>query len=144
MIISRPPFRVSFFGGGTDYRGWFQEHGGAVLTSTVNSYCYLTCRFLPQLFDHQSRVVRPQVEVVKNHDEIVHPVVKAILKHLDVERGVEIFHHGDLPARSGLGSSSAFTVGLLHALHALLGKLTSKRELAEQAIMVEQTLLKEN
>lgn len=144
MIISRTPFRVSFFGGGTDYRGWFQEHGGAVLTSTIDYYCYLTCRFLPQFFDHKSRVVWSQIEMVKNHDEIAHPVVKAILKHLNVERGVEIFHHGDLPARSGLGSSSAFTVGLLHALHALLGKLTSKRELAEQAIMVEQQLLKEN
>jgi len=144
MIISRTPFRVSFFGGGTDYRGWFQEHGGAVLTSTVNYYCYLTCRFMPQFFEHKSRVVWSQIELVKDHDEIAHPVVKAILQHLNIERGVEIFHHGDLPARSGLGSSSAFTVGLLHALHALLGKLTSKRELAEQAIMVEQQLLAEN
>lgn len=144
MIISRTPFRVSFFGGGTDYRGWFQEHGGSVLTSTINYYCYLTCRFLPPFFEHKSRVVWSQVEKVYDHNDIAHPVVKAILAHLGIERGVEIFHHGDLPARSGLGSSSAFTVGLLHALHALLGKLVSKRELAEQAIMVEQVLLKEH
>ena len=144
MIISRTPFRVSFFGGGTDYPGWFQEHGGAVLSSTVNYYCYMTCRFLPQFFEHRSRVVWSQIELVRDHGEIAHPVVKAILSHLGVERGVEIFHHGDLPARSGLGSSSAFTVGLLHVLQALLGKLVSKRELAEQAIMVEQELLKEN
>ncbi|MBM3513325.1 MAG: kinase [Alphaproteobacteria bacterium] len=144
MIISRTPFRVSFFGGGTDYRGWFQEHGGSVLTSSINYYCYLTCRFLPPFFEHRSRVVWSQVEKVQDHSEIAHPVVKAILRHLNIDRGVEIFHHGDLPARSGLGSSSAFTVGLLHALHALTGKLISKRELAEQAIMVEQVLLKEH
>ena len=144
MIISRTPFRVSFFGGGTDYRGWFQEHGGAVLTSTINYYCYLTCRFLPPFFEHRSRIVWSQIEMVQDHGSIIHPVVKAILGHLGIERGVEIFHHGDLPARSGLGSSSAFTVGLLHALNALLGKLSSKRELAELAIMVEQQLLKEN
>jgi D-glycero-alpha-D-manno-heptose-7-phosphate kinase len=144
MIISRTPFRVSFFGGGTDYREWFRQHGGAVLTTTVNHYCYLTCRFLPPFFDHKSRVVWSQVEMVRDHAEIAHPVVKAVLDHLGIDRGVEIFHHGDLPARSGLGSSSAFTVGLLHALNALLGRQRSKRELAEQAIMVEQVLLKEH
>jgi len=144
MIITRTPYRISFFGGGTDYPAWFHEHGGAVLATTINRYCYIHCRPLPPFFRHKSRIVWSQVELVDNHAEIVHPSVNAVLKTLKVSQGVEIHHTGDLPARSGLGSSSAFTVGLLHAVHAMNGELTSKRELASEAIHIEQDVLNEN
>jgi D-glycero-alpha-D-manno-heptose-7-phosphate kinase len=143
MIISRTPFRASFFGGGTDYPAWYQDHGGAVLTATINYYCYITCRFLPQFFDHKSRIVWSKVEQVSENREIQHPVVRAALEHMDIEQGVEIHHDGDLPARSGLGSSSAFTVGIVLALNALKGRMISKSELARQAIFIEQNILNE-
>ena len=144
MIITRTPLRVSFFGGGTDYRPWFEEHGGAVLATTIDKYLYLHTRYLPPFFDHRSRIVWSQIEHVNKPSEIKHPAIRGVLEWMKVDQGVEIHHHGDLPARTGLGSSSAFTVGLLHALHALRGELVSKRVLAEQAIHVEQTVLKEN
>ena len=144
MIITRTPLRVSFFGGGTDYRPWFEEHGGAVLATTIDKYLYLHTRYLPPFFDHRSRIVWSQIEHVNKPSEIKHPAIRGVLEWMKIDRGVEIHHHGDLPARTGLGSSSAFTVGLLHALHALRGELVSKRVLAEQAIHVEQTVLKEN
>lgn len=144
MIITRTPYRVSFFGGGTDYRGWFEEHGGAVLSSTINRYCHITCRFLPPFFDHKSRIVWSRIESVKQHSEISHPVIRVLLDFLEIDQGVELHHDGDLPARSGLGSSSAFTVGTLHALSALQGGMVSKRQLADLAIHVEQKLLAEN
>jgi D-glycero-alpha-D-manno-heptose-7-phosphate kinase len=137
MIISRTPFRVSFFGGGTDYPDWFQEHGGAVLATTIDKYCYISVRELPPFFDHRFRVVYSIVENVKEVAEITHPAVRAVLQRLEVSKGLEIHHDGDLPARSGLGSSSAFTVGLLHAVHALRGRHTSKEALASEAIHVE-------
>ena len=143
MIISRTPFRLSFFGGGTDYPAWYRAHGGAVLATTIDKYCYLSCRFLPPFFDYRYRVVWSQVENRKSAAEIEHPVVRCLLSHLDVQRGVEIHHVGDLPARSGMGSSSAFTVGLLHALHALHGRMVGKQELMTEAIHVEQELLRE-
>src|ERR1700722_18713072 len=131
MIISRTPYRISFFGGGTDYHAWYREHGGAVLSSTINHYCYLTCRYLPPFFQEKSRIVWSQIEKVKNHDEIKHPAVRAVLQSLLGENnGVEISHSGDLPARSGLGSSSAFTVGLLNSMNALHARMSNKRELA--------------
>ncbi len=144
MIISRTPFRVSFFGGGTDYHTWFQEHGGAVLATTINHYCYLHCRLLPAFFKHKTRVVWNKVEEVFEHDDIQHPVVRAALNYLQINQGVEIHHQGDLPSRSGLGSSSAFTVGLLNAMHALRGNISSKRKLATEAIHVERDILREN
>lgn len=143
MVISRTPFRVSFFGGGTDYPGWFQDHGGRVLTSTINRYCYISARYLPPFFETRSRIVWSMIEQVNHPDDIKHPAVRAGLKFLKVDDGVEIHHDGDLPARSGLGSSSAFTVGLLHALYGLQGRMVSKSKLAEEAIYVEQVLLKE-
>ena len=143
MIISRTPFRVSFFGGGTDYHPWYQEHGGAVLSTTINRYCYINCRFLPPFFDYRNRVVWSKIETVNTHDDIAHPVVREVLRMMDLE-GVEIHHDGDLPSRSGLGSSSSFTVGILHALNALKGKMSSKEQLAKTAIHVERGLLKEN
>ncbi|MGD9726887.1 MAG: kinase [Alphaproteobacteria bacterium] len=144
MIISRTPFRISFFGGGTDYPAWFAENGGAVLAATINRYCYITCRFLPPFFEHKSRIVWSHIERVYDNNQITHPVVRVVLEHLGIHQGVEIHHDGDLPSRAGLGSSSAFTVGVLHALHALKGARVSKSELARQAIHVEQSLLKEN
>lgn len=144
MIISRTPYRISFLGGGTDYHTWYQEHGAAVLATTINHYCYLTCRYLPPFFEHKSQVVWSQIERVKNNNEIVHPSVRAILDYLEISQGVEIHYQGDLPARSGLGSSSAFTVGLLHATYALRGMMSSKRELACEAVHIEREVLKEN
>lgn len=144
MIITSTPFRISFFGGGTDYPVWYREHGGAVLATTINRYCYITCRFLPPFFDFKHRVVWSKVETVNSTDEIAHPAVREAMRFLDVRQGVEIHHDGDLPARSGLGSSSAFSVGILHALHALQGRMVSKAELAQQSIHLEQKLLKED
>jgi len=145
MIISRTPYRISFFGGGTDYQAWYQVHGGAVLSTTINHYCYLTCRYLPPFFKEKSRIVWSQIEKVLDNSEIVHPAVRAVLQYLHHEKnGVEVNHSGDLPARAGLGSSSAFTVGLLNAMNALQGRMSNKRELACEAVHIERDILKEN
>lgn len=143
MIISRTPFRISFFGGGTDYPDWYRAHGGAVLSTTIDKYCYLSVRYLPPFFEYRHRVVWSKVENRHCTAEIEHPVVRCLLDHLGVDRGIEVHHVGDLPARSGMGSSSAFTVGLLHALHALQGRMVGKQELMREAIHVEQDLLRE-
>lgn len=143
MIISRTPFRISFFGGGTDYPTWYRQHGGAVLAGTIDKYCYLTCRYLPPFFEHRLRVVYSKIENCQTVDEITHPAVRETLRYLNIDRGVEIHHDGDLPARSGMGSSSAFTVGLLNALYALKGQMPSKQQLAQESIHIEQEILKE-
>jgi D-glycero-alpha-D-manno-heptose-7-phosphate kinase len=143
MIITSTPLRVSFFGGGTDYPVWYREHGGAVLSTTINKSCFITCRWLPPFFDHHSRIAYTKVENVDRNDAIQHPSVRACLKHLGITEGVEIQHIADLPARTGLGTSSAFTVGLLHGLYALKNQMRDKRSLALEAIHVEQDLLKE-
>lgn len=144
MIITRTPFRISFFGGGTDYPPWYREHGGCVLSTTIDKYCYITCRRLPPFFDHKHRIVYSKIENVKTVDEIEHPAARAVLQWADVRDGLEIHHDGDLPARSGLGSSSSFTVGLLHALQALHGRMAAKNDLARDAIHVEQNVIGEN
>lgn len=143
MIISRTPFRISFFGGGTDYPAWYRLHGGAVLATTIDKYCYITCRYLPPFFEHRFRVIYSQIEDCQTVDEIAHPAVREVLRYLQVDRGVEIHYDADLPARSGMGSSSSFTVGLLHALYALKGHMPSKQQLARDGIHVEQELLQE-
>jgi D-glycero-alpha-D-manno-heptose-7-phosphate kinase len=143
MIISRTPFRISFFGGGTDYPEWYREHGGAVLATTIDKYCYISVRELPPFFEHKFRVVYSIVENVQAIDDIQHPAVRGVLEWLKVGKGLEIHHDGDLPARSGLGSSSAFTVGLINAVHALEGRHVSKEQLASEAIHVEQCVLRE-
>jgi D-glycero-alpha-D-manno-heptose-7-phosphate kinase len=143
MIISRTPYRISFFGGGTDYPAWYRQHSGAVLAATINKYCYLTCRYLPPFFEHRIRVVYSKIESCQKVDEIMHPSVRESLRYLKIERGMEIHHDGDLPGRSGMGSSSAFTVGLLNALQALQGRAVGKKHLAEQSIHLEQEVLKE-
>lgn len=143
MVISRTPFRISFLGGGTDYPAWYRKHGGTVIATTINKYCYLTCRYLPPFFDHRIRIVYSKVEYCQILDEIAHPAVREVLRFLNMDRELEIHHDGDLPARSGMGSSSAFTVGLLHALYALKGFMPSKHQLAMESIHIEQDLLKE-
>lgn len=144
MIITRAPFRISFFGGGTDYPAWYKENGGAVLSTTINKYCYISCRYLPPFFAHKHRIVWSHIELPNEIEEIQHPAVREALKYLNINEGVEIHHKADLPARSGMGSSSTFSVCLLHALHSLIGKIISKRELALHAIHLEQERLKEN
>jgi len=143
VIITKTPYRVSFFGGGTDYPEWFQENGGAVLATSIGYYCYIHGRVLPQFFEYKHRVVWSKIESVNKFDEIEHPVVREALKWMEIDYGIEIHHSGDLPARSGLGSSSSFSVGILHMLHALKGRLSSKEQLAKDAIYLEQVLLKE-
>lgn len=147
MIITRTPFRISFFGGGTDYADLFRERGGAVLATSIDKYCYLTVRHLPPFFGHRHRIVWSQVELPKSIDEIRHPAVRAILSEMndgDEEYGYEIHHDGDLPARAGLGSSSSFAVGLINAMHAINGRMVSKHELAREAIRIEQDVLREH
>ncbi len=144
MIISRTPFRISFFGGGTDYPIWYKENGGAVLSTTINKYCYITTRCLPPFFDYKYRIRYVLREETQNVSEIKHPSVRECLKFFNINRGIEMIHTGDLPARSGIGSSSAFTVGFLHSLYALTGKMVTKRQLALDAIHVEQDLIREN
>lgn len=144
MIITRTPFRISFFGGGTDYPRWYRENGGAVLATAINKCCYISVRYLPPFFDYKSRIVWSKMENVKDHSDIEHPAVKAALQFLHFDQGIVLHHDADLPARSGLGSSSAFTVGLLHALRGIKGIISYKDKLAEDAIHVEQKILKEN
>lgn len=144
MIITRTPFRISLFGGGTDYAQWYEEHGGAVLSTTIDKYCYLSVRRLPPFFEHRYRIVYSRVELVNMINEIQHPVVRAVLGESGLSEGLEIHHDGDLPARSGLGSSSSFTVGIIHALRALSGQMVNKADLAKEAIHIEQDVLGEH
>jgi D-glycero-alpha-D-manno-heptose-7-phosphate kinase len=144
MIITRTPYRISFLGGGTDYPGWFRQHGGAVIATTIDKYCYLTCRYLPPFFEHRYRIVYSRTEDCLSVDEIKHPAVREGLKLLGLTQGIELHHDGDLPARSGMGSSSSFAVGLMQALHGLQNEMVSKEQLAKEAIMLEQKILKEN
>ena len=144
MIISRTPHRISFFGGGTDYPDYYLKHGGKVLGTAIDKYCYISLRKLPPYFEYKHRVVYSKMENVNTADEIIHPAVRETLKYLNVDFGVSVHHDGDIPARSGMGSSSAFTVGILNSLHALNGKMISREELTSEAIYVEQKLIKES
>lgn len=143
MIITRTPLRISFFGGGTDYPVWYREHGGSVLATTIDKCCYLNCRRLPPFFEYHSRISYLRVENVSDNSAIEHPSVRGCLQFLKMSEGVEIHHLADLPARTGLGTSSAFTVGLLLALHALKGQIRDKKSLASDAIHVEQNVIGE-
>ena len=143
MIITRTPLRVSFFGGGTDYPVWYKENGGAVLSTAIDKYCYITCRKLPPFFDYRSRISYSKVENVATNEAIEHPAVRGCLQFMGVDEGVEIHHVADLPARTGLGTSSAFTVGLLLGLYALADRMRDKHALAHDAIHVEQKVLGE-
>jgi D-glycero-alpha-D-manno-heptose-7-phosphate kinase len=143
MVITSTPLRISFFGGGTDYPVWYREHGGAVLATAINKRCYITCRRMPPFFEYHSRISYSKVENVRRNDAIEHPSVRGCLKFLGIGDGVEIHHVADLPARTGLGTSSAFTVGLLLGLYALQDRMRDKHSLAADAIHVEQELLQE-
>lgn len=144
MIITRTPYRISFFGGGTDHPIWYEQNGGAVLSASINKYCYISCRFLPPFFKYKHRIVYSEQENVNHINDIDHPSVRECMRYTKQKRGLEIHHDGDLPSMSGLGSSSSFTVGLLHALYGISGEIKNKRQLAMDAIHVEQNMIKEN
>jgi D-glycero-alpha-D-manno-heptose-7-phosphate kinase len=144
VLISRTPYRISFAGGGTDFPEWFKHYPSAVVSGTINKYSYLTCRQLSEFFDHKYRVAYSLIENVVDIEDLKHPAVREVIKFLEFKNGLEIHHDGDLPARTGLGSSSAFTVGLLQLLLRIQNKETSKEELAKLAIKVERELLNEN
>lgn len=143
MIITRTPMRISFFGGGTDYPVWYREHGGSVLATTIDKSCYITCRRLPPFFEYHSRVSYSRIENVHENSAVEHPSVRGCLQYLGIDEGVEIHHVADLPARTGLGTSSAFTAGLLLGLYALREQMRNKQALALDALHVEQEVLKE-
>jgi D-glycero-alpha-D-manno-heptose-7-phosphate kinase len=143
MIISRTPFRISFFGGGTDYPAWYEKHGGCVLSTSFDKYSYITCRNLPPFFDHKYRIAYSKVENARDLKDIENRAVRAVIEYLAIDKGLEIHADADLPARSGLGSSSSFVVGLLNSLNALNGEYVNKEYLANTAIHIERNLLEE-
>lgn len=142
MVITRTPFRMSFFGGGTDFPDFYRLHGGTVLSCTFDKYCYVTLRHLPHFFAYESEFVYSRIERVNGVDEIQHPAIREALRWQQLW-GVRLNYEADLPARSGLGTSSAFAVGMLHAIHALRGEERNKKALAEEAIHLERTLCRE-
>ena len=144
MIVIKTPFRISFFGGGTDYPAWYRSNGGHVLATSIDKYCYISCRKLPPFFDYKHRIAYSVIERVSSNHEIEHPAVRAVFEWANVAEGLEVHHDADLPARSGLGSSSTFTVGLIHALYTLRGQMVSQLQLAKTAIDIEQNHLHEN
>jgi D-glycero-alpha-D-manno-heptose-7-phosphate kinase len=144
MIITHTPFRISFFGGSTDYPVWYREHPGAVLATAIDKYCLIVCRKLPPFFEYRHRIVYRTIEMTNTVDEIQHPSVRECMKFLGIEEGIHLHHDGDLPARAGMGTSSAFTVGLLHSLYALKGIMPRPMQLAKDAIHIEQDVLHEN
>ncbi len=144
MIITKTPFRISFFGGGTDYPIYYKENGGTVLSTTINKYCYIQCRYLPPFFEHNYRIRYTYKEETCSIDEIKHPSVRECIKFVKLDKGIEMVHTSDIPAQSGMGSSSAFTVGFLNSLYALKGNIVTKRKLAQDAIHIEQDIIKEN
>lgn len=143
MIITQTPFRMSFFGGGTDFPGFFNEYGGSVISTTFDKYCYVNVRHLPPFFDYSSEIVYAKTERVKKVEDIVHPAVREAMKYLDM-REIRLTYEADLPARSGLGTSSSFAVGMLNAFYALKGKYADKKKLAEEAIHLERVLCAES
>ena len=142
MIITKTPFRMSFFGGGTDMESFFREYGGAVLSTTFDKYCYVTVRHLPRFFDYSTELAYSRMERVTNIEDINHPAVRNAMKMLDMHE-IRLTYEADLPARSGLGTSSSFAVGMLNAFHCLKGKYADKRKLADQAIYLERVLCQE-
>lgn len=143
MIITRTPFRMSFFGGGTDFEEYYKENGGAVISTTFDKYCYVSVRHLPRFFEYRNEIIYSKIERVKTTEEIIHPAVRNAMLMRDMHE-LRLTYDADLPARSGLGTSSSFAVGMLNAFSALKGKKTSKRELADQAIYLERVLCAES
>ena len=143
MIITKTPYRISFFGGGSDYPLWYKKHGGSVLSTTIDKHIYITCRYLPDFFKHKYRIVWSKIEMVKNVNQIQHPAVKKMLKYLKINKGLEIHYDGDLPARSGMGSSSCFVVGLMKALYKIKNTEISNIDLTKRSIYFEQNIMNE-
>ena len=146
MITSRTPYRISFFGGGTDYPEWYLKYGGAVFSSTIDKYCYISTKFSIELLETRHKIVWSYIENVQSFNDILHPAVREGLKFLnfDNNKGIEIYHSGDLPARTGIGTSSSFSVGLINALSSLNNKPINKHQLALKAIELEQNILNES
>ena len=142
MIITKTPFRMSFFGGGTDMESFFKENGGAVLSATFDKYCYVNVRHLPRFFDYSTELSYSKIERVTNVDDIQHPAIRNAMKMLDMHE-IRLTYEADLPARSGLGTSSSFAVGMLNAFYALKGKYADKKRLADEAIYLERVLCNE-
>lgn len=142
MITVKTPFRMSFFGGGSDFPDFYREHGGTVLSATFDKFCYVTLRALPSLFDYKSEFVYSRTERVRDNSEIVHPAIREAMRWQGVEN-VRLTYDADLPARSGLGTSSSFAVGMLHAIHAMRGEAVTPRMLADEAIYLERVLCRE-
>lgn len=142
MIITKTPFRMSFFGGGTDIEDYFRENGGAVLSTTFDKYCYVNVRHLPRFFDYTTELSYSKIERVTDVEEIEHPAIRNAMKMLDMHE-LRLTYEADLPARSGLGTSSSFVVGMLNAFYALKGKYANKRQLADEAIYLERVLCNE-
>ena len=142
MIITKTPFRMSFFGGGTDMPDFFKEHGGAVISTTFDKYCYVNVRHLPRFFDYKTELAYSKMERVTDVKDIVHPAIREAMKYLDMHE-IRLTYEADLPARSGLGTSSSFAVGMLSAFYALKGKYADKQKLADDAIYLERTLCNE-
>lgn len=143
MVITQTPFRMSFFGGGTDFSGFYNEHGGSVISTTFDKYCYVTVRHLPRFFEYTNQITYNVIERTTNVDEIEHPSVREAMKYLDMHE-LRVVYEADLPARSGLGTSSSFCVGFLNACYALKGKYADKKKLADDAIYVERVLCNES
>ena len=143
MIITQTPFRMSFFGGGTDFPDFYREHGGAVISTTFDKYCYVNVRHLPRFFDYSTELSYARTERVKRVEDIEHPAIREAMKHLDMHE-IRLTYEADLPARSGLGTSSSFAVGMLNAFYALKGKYADKRKLADDAIFLERVLCNES
>lgn len=148
MIISKTPYRISFFGGGSDYPSWYLKNGGCVISSSIKKYVYISCRELPPYFQHKNRIVYSQIEAVKNINKIKHNVVRTVLKLFEKEKifirsGLEIHYDGDLPSKTGVGSSSAFVVGFINLLNNFFNKKISKKKIVDQSIHLEQRILKE-
>lgn len=143
MIITQTPFRMSFFGGGTDFPDFYKEHGGAVISTTFDKYCYVNVRHLPRFFDYSTELSYSRIERVTDVEQINHPAIREAMKFLDMHE-IRLTYEADLPARSGLGTSSSFAVGMLNAFYSLKGKYADKRKLADDAIYLERTLCNES
>ena len=143
MIITKTPFRMSFFGGGTDMESFFKDNGGAVLSSTFDKYCYVNVRHLPRFFDYSTELSYARTERVTDVEEIQHPLIRNAMKMLNMHE-IRLTYEADLPARSGLGTSSSFAVGMLNAFYALKGKYADKKRLADEAIYLERVLCNES
>ena len=144
MIITKTPYRISFFGGGSDYPQWYNKYNGLVLSTTIDKHIYISCRFLPSFFKHKYRIVWSKIENVKKINQIKHKAVRGLLHQHKIKSGLEIHYDGDLPARSGMGSSSTFTVGLTKALLGIKNKKISNLNLAKSAINFEQNIMGES